>query len=188
MVGVKLQDTDFNVLLQDIASGPTSLSKLNCKPDEAQASSRPSSEGEKDNMADSASEDVAAASVSAERKSFRQRFNPMRGFLSRRPSSVSLQAPLCLSSVNSPAIRLFWLWLVNAGPCKNSWQYAPGLGASFSHRLASAGRQALDGRDVDLSRFSRTIVLYAKVPFVMFQDRPQLTWVLRRNLPTSPSP
>ena len=85
-----MQDTDFTALLQDIASGPASLSELSCKPDEAQESSRPSSEGEKDNMADSASEDVAAASVSAERKSFRQRFNPMRGFLSRRTSSVSL--------------------------------------------------------------------------------------------------
>ena len=84
-----MQDTDFTALLQDIASGPASLSELSCKPDEAQESSRPSSEGEKDNMADSASEDVAAASVSAERKSFRQRFNPMRGFLSRRTSSVS---------------------------------------------------------------------------------------------------
>ena len=88
-ISLCLQDTDFTALLQDIASGPASLSELSCKPDEAQESSRPSSEGEKDNMADSASEDVAAASVSAERKSFRQRFNPMRGFLSRRTSSVS---------------------------------------------------------------------------------------------------
>lgn len=96
----RVQDTDFNALLQDIAAGPASLGDLagnqggdldGTAPDEAQAS-RPGSEEEKDNMADSASEDVAAASVSAERKSFRQRFNPMRGFLSRRPSSVSLFA------------------------------------------------------------------------------------------------
>ena len=96
-----VQDTDFTALLQDIASGPASLSELSCKPDEAQESSRPSSEGEKDNMADSASEDVAAASLSAERKSFRQRFNPMRGFLSRRTSSVSLHcvvATLCTAT------------------------------------------------------------------------------------------
>ena len=88
-VASHVQDTDFTALLQDIAFGPASLRELSCKPDEAQESSGPSSEGEKDNMADSASEDVAAASVSAERKSFRQRFNPMRSFLSRRTSSVS---------------------------------------------------------------------------------------------------
>lgn len=91
-----LQGTDFDTLLQDIASAPASLADLAGKagelmPDEAQqGSSRPSSEGEKDAMADSASEDVAAASHSAERKSARQRFNPMRGFLSRRPSSVGV--------------------------------------------------------------------------------------------------
>ena len=105
----QVQDTDFNALLQDIAAGPASLGDLAGKqggdldgtaPDEAQAS-RPGSEEEKDNMADSASEDVAAASVSAERKSFRQRFNPMRGFLSRRTSSVSLHcvvATLCTAT------------------------------------------------------------------------------------------
>ncbi len=93
---VLLQDTDFDMLLQDIASGPASLADLGGKvgdlvPDDAQqGSSRPSSEGEKDAMADSASEDIAAASVSAERKSSRQRLNPMRGFLARRPSSVGV--------------------------------------------------------------------------------------------------
>jgi len=61
-------------------------------------------------------------------------------------------------------------------PMQEFMAVCPWTGSVFSHRLASAGRQALDGRDVDLSRFSRTIVLYAKVPFVMFQDRPQLTW------------
>ena len=110
VVHIHLQDTDFTALLQDIASGPSSLSELSCKPDEAQESSRPSSEGEKDNMADSASEDVAAASLSAERKSLRQRFNPMRGFLSRRSSSVSLpgQPSKCFSSfacvANNPSL------------------------------------------------------------------------------------
>ena len=100
-----VQDTDFNALLQDIASGPAALHDLGTgkhagledAPDEA-AGSQPSSEGEKDTMADSASEDVAAASLSAERKSLRQRFNPMRGFLSRRPSSVSPSSCFSMSS------------------------------------------------------------------------------------------
>ena len=109
-----VQDTDFNALLQDIASGPAPVHDLRTgkhegledAPDEA-TGSQPSSEGEKDTMADSASEDVAAASLSAERKSLRQRFNPMRGFLSRRPSSVSTSPCLCMSSrlsCGAPAI------------------------------------------------------------------------------------
>ena len=99
------QDTDFNALLQDIASGPAALPDpgigkhggLEDVPDEA-TGSQPSSEGEKDTMADSASEDVAAASLSAERKSLRQRFNTMRGFLSRQPSSVSASLWLLMMS------------------------------------------------------------------------------------------